>query len=104
MIQHEFADINGIKIHYAFEGKGKLMMFLHGFPEYWEMWKEQLAEFGKNHLAVAPDMRGYNLSDAPSDLKLYHVRVLMEDIRQLAEHCGQNKFTLVAHDWGGAVT
>ncbi len=103
MIQHEFAEVNGVKLHYAFNGKGKLIMFLHGFPEYWDMWKAQLTEFGKDHLAVAPDMRGYNLSSAPSDVKLYRARVLVEDIRQLAEHFGQKKFTLVAHDWGGGV-
>ncbi|MCX6007801.1 MAG: alpha/beta fold hydrolase, partial [Chloroflexi bacterium] len=103
MIQHEFAEVNGVKLHYAFDGKGKLMIFLHGFPEYWDMWKAQLNEFGKDHLAVAPDMRGYNLSSAPQDPKQYKQKILAEDIRQLAEHFGQKKFTLVAHDWGGGV-
>ena len=103
MIQHEFAEVNGVKLHYAFEGKGKLIIFLHGFPEYWDMWKAQLNEFGKDHLAVAPDMRGYNLSSAPQDPKQYRQKILAEDIRQLAEHFGQKKFTLVAHDWGGGV-
>ena len=103
MIQHEFAEVNGVKLHYAFNGKGKLIMFLHGFPEYWDMWKAQLNEFGKDHLAVAPDMRGYNLSSAPADPKQYRQKILAEDIRQLAEHLGQKKFTLVAHDWGGGV-
>ena len=103
MIQHEFAEVNGVKLHYAFNGQGKLIMFLHGFPEYWDMWKAQLNEFGKDHLAVAPDMRGYNLSSAPSEVKQYRAKVLVEDIRQLAEHLGQKKFTLVAHDWGGGV-
>ncbi len=103
MVQHEFAEVNGVKLHYAFDGKGKLMIFLHGFPEYWDMWKAQLNEFGKDHLAVAPDMRGYNLSSAPRDAKQYRPKILVEDIRQLAEHFGRNKFTLVAHDWGGGV-
>ncbi|MBN1375216.1 MAG: alpha/beta hydrolase [Dehalococcoidia bacterium] len=103
MIQHEYAQVNGVKLHYAFDGQGKLIMFLHGFPEYWEMWKAQLNEFAKDHLAVAPDMRGYNLSSAPQDVKLYRQKVLAEDIRQLAEHLGQKKIILVAHDWGGGV-
>jgi epoxide hydrolase 4 len=103
MIQHEFAEVNGVKLHYAFDGKGKLMIFLHGFPEYWDMWKAQLNEFGKDHLAVAPDMRGYNLSSAPQDPKQYRQKILAEDIRQLAEHFGQKKIILVAHDWGGGV-
>jgi pimeloyl-ACP methyl ester carboxylesterase len=103
MIEHAYADINGIKLHYAYCGKGKLIMFLHGFPEYWDMWKDQLAEFGKDHLAVAPDMRGYNLSSKPQEVSQYKQRILMEDIRQLAEYLGHKKFILVAHDWGGAV-
>jgi epoxide hydrolase 4 len=103
MIQHEFAEVNGVKLHYAFNGKGKMIMFLHGYPEYWEMWKPQLNDFGKNYFAVAPDMRGYNLSSAPSDPKLYTQKILAEDIRQLVEHLGQKKITLVAHDWGGGV-
>lgn len=103
MIEHAYADVNGVRLHYAFSGKGKLIMFLHGFPEYWEMWKSQLVEFGKDYLAVAPDMRGYNLSSKPQDVNLYKQRTLMEDIKQLAEYLGQKKFTLVAHDWGGSV-
>lgn len=103
MIQHEFAEVNGVKLHYAFDGKGKLIMFLHGYPEYWAMWKSQLNEFGKDHLAVAPDMRGYNLSSAPQDVKQYRQKTLAEDIRELAKYLGYDKFTLVAHDWGGGV-
>ena len=103
MIEHAYADVNGVRLHYAFCGGGPLVMFLHGFPEYWDMWKEQLKEFGKNHLAVAPDMRGYNLSSKPQEVSQYKQKYLMEDIRQLAEYLGYKKFTLVAHDWGGAV-
>ncbi|MEI6185922.1 MAG: alpha/beta hydrolase [Dehalococcoidia bacterium] len=103
MIEHAFADVNGIRLHYAHSGSGPLIMFLHGFPEYWDMWKAQLEEFGKDHLAVAPDMRGYNLSSKPSEVKQYRQKYLVEDIRQLAEFLGHKKFVLVAHDWGGAV-
>ena len=46
-------------------GKGPLIIFLHGFPEFWYEWKDQLPEFAKDHRAVAPDMRGYNLSGKP---------------------------------------
>ncbi len=103
MIQHSYAEVNGIKLHYAHAGKGDLIMFLHGWPEFWYMWKNQLEELGKDHLAVAPDMRGYNLSDRPQDVKLYKMKILMEDIRLLAEQLGHKSFTLVAHDWGGGV-
>jgi epoxide hydrolase 4 len=103
MIEHSYADVNGINLHYAHCGKGPLIMFLHGFPEYWDMWKKQLEEFGKDHLAVAPDMRGYNLSSKPQEVSQYKQKYLMEDIRLLAEHLGYKRFILAAHDWGGAV-
>lgn len=100
---HEYADVNGVRLHYATEGRGKLILFVHGFPEFWYAWKKQLAEFGRTHLAAAPDMRGYNLSSKPADVDQYQVKTLTEDLRALAEHLGHKKFTLVGHDWGGAV-
>jgi pimeloyl-ACP methyl ester carboxylesterase len=78
-------------------------MFLHGFPEFWYEWKNQLAEFGRDYQAVAPDMRGYNLSSKPAEVEQYSMKHLVEDIRALAEHLGHKKFILVAHDWGGGV-
>jgi pimeloyl-ACP methyl ester carboxylesterase len=103
MITHEYADVNGVRLHYAKAGKGKLVMFVHGFPEFWYEWKNQLVEFGQDYLAVAPDMRGYNLSSKPEELEKYQVKYMVEDLRALAEKLGHKKFTLVAHDWGGAI-
>jgi pimeloyl-ACP methyl ester carboxylesterase len=101
--QSQFADVNGVRLHYVSEGHGKLMLFVHGFPEFWGEWVDQLKEFGRDHRAVAFDMRGYNLSSKPHNLKAYHATALIEDLRALADHLGHKKFTLVAHDWGGAV-
>ncbi|MGA2367717.1 MAG: alpha/beta hydrolase [Dehalococcoidia bacterium] len=103
MIEHAYSDVKDIKLHYAYTGTGDLMMFLHGFPEYWGMWKKQLDEFGLDHLAVAPDMRGFNLSSKPPEIDQYKQPILVEDIRQFAENLGYKKFILVAHDWGGAI-
>jgi epoxide hydrolase 4 len=103
MFQHKYADVNNIRIHYVTVGKGRLIMFLHGFPEFWYEWKNQLAEFGRDYQAVAPDMRGYNLSSKPADVEQYRIKYLIEDIRALAEHLGYKKFILVAHDWGAGV-
>jgi len=102
-IGHAYASVNGVRLHYAHAGQGPLMLFLHGFPEFWYCWKKQLEEFGRDHLAVAPDLRGFNLSDRPADVKQYKARILIEDVRQLAQQLGQEKFVLVAHDWGGVV-
>jgi pimeloyl-ACP methyl ester carboxylesterase len=98
-----FAQVNGVRLHYQSAGSGRLVLFLHGFPEFWRCWKRQLEHFGADHLAVAPDMRGYNLSDCPADVAQYRAKLLVEDIRQLAAGFTHEKFVLVAHDWGGAV-
>src|SRR5437773_12329709 len=104
MLKHEYAEVNGQRLHYVTAGKGKLIIFLHGFPEFWYEWKNQLAEFGRDYLAVAPDLRGYNLSDKPADVEQYRMTNLIEDVRALGEQFSPNKkFVLVGHDWGGAV-
>lgn len=96
--------VNGLRLHCVTAGKGPLILFLHGFPEFWYEWKDQLREFGKDHLAVAPDLRGYNLSDKPSGVDNYRIGALLEDIRALADHFRHGrKFVLVAHDWGGGL-
>lgn len=103
---NQFASLsNGTRLHYASAGeKGKpLMLFVHGFPEFWYEWEAQLAEFGKDHYAVAPDLRGFNLSDMPSELAAYKAPHIVDDLRLLAADLGYEKFVLVAHDWGGAI-
>ena len=101
--QNQYAEVNGIRLHYISVGKGKLIMFVHGFPEFWYEWEKQLIEFGQDYQAVAPDLRGYNLSSKPSDVEKYHVKYLIEDLRALAEHLGHEKFIMVGHDWAGGV-
>lgn len=102
----EFAEVNNIKLHYIKAGpdEGKLIVFLHGFPQFWYMWRDQLLDFSKDYFAVAPDMRGYNLSSKPVGVEKYHIGCIVEDIRALVEdHFERKSFILVGHDWGGAV-
>jgi pimeloyl-ACP methyl ester carboxylesterase len=100
---HRYAEVNGVKLHYVEQGKGELILFLHGFPEFWYEWKDLLPEFAKDHHAVAPDMRGYNLSEAPAAVESYRVPVIVEDVRALAVKLKARKFVLVGHDWGGVI-
>ena len=102
-LDHRFADVNGIRLHYVTTGRGPLIVFVHGFPEFWYEWRRQLVEFGRDHQAVAPDMRGYNLSEKPADLAQYRVPNMVEDLRALAVHLGHERFVLVGHDWGGVI-
>ncbi len=100
---HDYAVVNGIRMHYVHSGSGPLILFAHGFPEFWYEWHRQLDEFGRDHHAVAPDLRGYNLTEKPEGVESYRVKHLIDDLKALAAHLGARKFTLVAHDWGGAV-
>ena len=108
-MEHFFAPANGIRLHCVAEGSADapLMLFIHGFPEFWYCWHGQLEEFGKDHRAVAFDLRGHNLSDKPEGVAAYRPKVLVEDLRQLIEHLQGDRTDkaciLVAHDWGGAI-
>ena len=99
-----YADVNGVRLHYVAAGQGDMILFLHGYFNFSLYWQDQLAEFGKDHLAVAPDMRGYNLSSRPTEVEQYQLKYLVEDVYQFAQKMnGGKKFVLVGHDWGGIV-
>lgn len=103
---NQFATLpNGTRLHYASAGDaGKpLLLFLHGFPECWFAWEEQLQHFGNAYFAVAPDLRGFNLSDMPTDRAAYKARHIVNDLQLLIAHLGYDDCVLVAHDWGGAI-
>jgi pimeloyl-ACP methyl ester carboxylesterase len=96
---------NGTTLHYASAGAAgrPLLLFLHGFPEFWFAWEAQLQEFAQDFFAVAPDLRGFNLSDMPTEVAAYKPRLIMQDIAELIACLGYSQCQMVAHDWGGAV-
>ncbi len=103
-MEDRYAEVNGVKLHYVESGKGPVILFLHGFPEFWYAWKDQLKEFGRSHHAVAVDMRGYNLSGKPEKLEEYAIPKLVEDVAGLLDKLSPaKKAVLVGHDWGGVV-
>jgi pimeloyl-ACP methyl ester carboxylesterase len=91
-------------VHYVTRGVGKPLLFLHGFPQFWFLWREQLADLGDDHAVYAADMRGYNLSCKPEDVEAYRMRHLLGDILGLIEKLELAPLTLVGHDWGGIVS
>lgn len=88
--QKNICKLQGITIHYVEKGdKSKpLMLFVHGFPEFWYSWRHQIKEFSKDYWVVVPDMRGYAESDKPKGVKNYKIDILVEDLRQLLNHLG----------------
>jgi pimeloyl-ACP methyl ester carboxylesterase len=103
-IKHGYANVNGIRLHYAETGGGNdLVILLHGFPEFWYSWRHQLSVLGTSFHAVAPDMRGYNLSEKPPRVEDYSIDVLASDVIGLIDHFGAAKAAIVGHDWGAGV-
>ncbi len=100
---HNYLETNGVKLHYVSEGEGKLMLMLHGFPEFWYSWRHQIAAFSHNYRVVAPDLRGYNYSDKPRSIQSYSISELVKDVAGIITNLGYKKCILVAHDWGGAI-
>ena len=94
---------NGVQLHCAAAGDGPLMLMLHGFPEFWYSWRHQMEHFRDRYRVVAPDLRGYNLSDKPRGRRNYELDILVDDVAGLIEKLGYETCVLVAHDWGGAV-
>lgn len=103
-IRHGYANVNGTRLHYAESGGGDdLVLLLHGFPEFWYSWRNQLSALAADYRVVAPDMRGYNLSDKPPRVEDYRIEALVEDVHGLINHFGAERAAIVAHDWGAAV-
>ena len=97
---------NGIELHIAEAGpaEGPLVFLLHGFPEFWYGWRNQIPALAENGFRViAPDQRGYNLSDKPDGVSNYDLDRLAADIVGLADHFKRDSFNVVGHDWGAAV-
>ena len=105
-IRFSFLPSNGVTLHCAEAGRadGPLIILLHGFPEFWFAWRGYFGPFAdRGFYVVAPDQRGYNLSDKPSTAGAYRLDVLAKDVFGLADALGREKFHVVGHDWGAAV-
>jgi pimeloyl-ACP methyl ester carboxylesterase len=102
-VTHGYADSNGVKIHYASLGQGPLIVMIHGFPDFWYTWRDQMEALSDKFQCVAIDQRGYNLSDKPKGVENYDVRLLVGDVVAVIKALGREKAIIVGHDWGGLV-
>jgi pimeloyl-ACP methyl ester carboxylesterase len=101
--EHGFADSGGVKIHYVAKGGGPLLVMIHGFPDYWYTWRNQMPALAGHFLVVAIDLRGYNKSDKPEGVESYAMPKLVGDVKAVVEHFGERQAVIVGHDWGGAI-
>ena len=101
--KHGYAQSGDVKIHYVTKGEGPLLVMIHGFPDYWYTWREQIPALSEHFQVVAMDQRGYNLSGKPEGLARYQMEELVQDVESVIKHFGKKKAIVVGHDWGGAV-
>ena len=102
-VTNGYADSNGVKIHYASLGHGPLIVMIHGFPDFWYTWRNQMEALSDKFQCVAIDQRGYNLSDKPKGAENYDMKYLVGDVAAVIKSLGKDKAIIVGHDWGGAV-
>jgi pimeloyl-ACP methyl ester carboxylesterase len=98
-ITHRFVDIGGLNVHVAEAGEGEPLLMLHGWPQNWWMWRNQIPLFAQKFRVIVPDMRGFGWTDAPG--KGYMKERLAGDLIALVGALGLEHIRLLSHDWGG---
>jgi pimeloyl-ACP methyl ester carboxylesterase len=103
-VKHRTVETNGIRMHFAEQGTGPLVVLCHGFPESWYSWRHQLQALADaGFQAVAPDMRGYGQSDRPEEIEKYTLLHLVGDMVGLLDALGAETSVIVGHDWGAPI-
>ena len=103
LVEHNYADNDGVSIHYVSLGEGPLLDFIHGFPNQWYDWRYQMAALADDYQVVAISLRGYNRSDKPQGVENYELPHLTLDVVAVMDDLGEQSATLVGHDWGGII-
>jgi pimeloyl-ACP methyl ester carboxylesterase len=100
----QMIETNGIRLRTVVEGRGPLVVLLHGFPQCWYLWRHQIDPLVQAGFQVAvPDQRGYGGSDRPEEIESYNIVNLTGDVAGIAEALGHDTFHVVGHDWGAPV-
>ena len=98
-----FVDNNGVKIHYATMGQGPLIILIHGHPDFWYGWRNQMPALARRYQVVAIDQRGINLSDQPAGVENYTVQKQVGDVAAVIKAFKREKAIIIGHDTGAAV-
>ena len=99
-IRFSYLPAGGVRLHAAQAGRGSPVLLLHGFPDHWRLWEPLMRALAPGHRVLAPDLRGINLSDKPTQVSDYGIERLVNDVLALVDHLG-GRCALVGHDWGG---
>jgi pimeloyl-ACP methyl ester carboxylesterase len=100
----QLIETNDVRLRAVVEGKGPLVILLHGFPQCWYLWRHQIDPLVEAGFQVAaPDQRGYGGSDRPAEIEAYNIIDLTNDIVGLADALGHERFIVVGHDWGALI-
>ncbi len=100
IVQHHYAEVGEVMLHYVTAGSGPPLVLLHGWPQTWYEWRDVIPKLAKQFTVIAPDLRG--LGDSSRPLSGYDKRTVANDIWQLVHHhLGHKTFHLTGHDWGG---
>lgn len=97
---------NGLRFRVLVDGdaNGDAAVMLHGFPEGAESWSRQIAALARaGVLAIAPDLRGYGMSDAPEGVEAYRLEHLVEDVAGIVKAFGRDRIHVAGHDWGAII-
>ncbi|HJV03018.1 MAG TPA: alpha/beta fold hydrolase [Burkholderiaceae bacterium] len=101
-LSHHYAQLGDVQLHYVTAGTGPAVVFLHGWPQTWFMWRDILPALAADYRVVAVDLRGLGESSRPAGG--YDTRTVSQDVwRLMHEVLGCQQFHVVAHDWGGPV-
>jgi len=106
-VEHHDVDNDGVNVHYVTLGEvgtGQTLLFVHGFPNFWYVWHNQMEAFADEYRVVAMDTRATNRSGKPEGVENYDMPLLLADINAVIDDLGVDQVTLVAHDWGGIIS
>ena len=100
-VRHEYAQVNGVRIHYAEAGDGEPVVLQHGWPQHWWAWRAQIPALAERYRVICPDLRGFGWSEAPPGG--YEKQQLADDLVGLLDVLGLERVRYAGHDWGGFI-
>ena len=103
-VENHYANHDGVKIHYVTTGSGPLIVMVHGWPDYWYTWRDQMEALAPKYRVAALDLRGFNLSDQPKGVENYDMKLLVGDVAAVIKDTGASSAIVIGHDWGGMIS